>query len=138
MQQIDAQQAQQSRHHVLTQEQNSLVEKMPSWRDPEVMQREQKAMLDYGVSLGYSPEELSTVTDHRAVLTLRRAMLYDRARAQGRQKAKKAPPPKTAMPGTTGQAGNTQSKREKQQWDKLRSTGKPTDAAPLFEAIFGQ
>jgi hypothetical protein len=64
-------------------------------------------------------------------------MLYDRAKTQGRKKAKTVPA-KTATPGTTGQAGNTQSKREKQQWDKLRSTGKPTDAAPLFEAIFGQ
>ena len=138
MQQLDAQQAQQYQQQTLAREQQALVQRMPSWSDPATMQREQKAMLDYGVSLGYSPEELSTVTDHRAVLTLRRAMLYDRARAQGRQQAKAAPPPKTAKPGTAGQAGSTQSKREKQQWDKLRSTGKPADAAPLFEAVFGQ
>jgi hypothetical protein len=137
MAQINQAQFDQQQRTRLAEEQQRLIQAMPAWADPAVMQREQQQLVEYGSTIGYAPEELSNVVDHRAVATLRKAMLYDRAKTQGRKKAKTVPA-KTATPGTTGQAGNTQSKREKQQWDKLRSTGKPTDAAPLFEAIFGQ
>ena len=138
MAQISKAQFDQQQRTRMAEEQQRLVQTVPNWADPEVMRREQQELVEYGSSIGYAPEELGNVIDHRAVATLRKAMLYDRARAQGKQRAKAAPPPKTAKPGTAGQTGSTQSKREKQQWDKLRSTGKPADAAPLFEAVFGQ
>lgn len=139
MAQLDQENFERSLQARLAQEQQLIVEAVPEWREPKVMQREQQELLDYGTTVGYSPEELWNVIDHRAVSTLRKAMLYDRARAQGRKKAKTAPQ-RTAKPGASGATGPTpgKTKREKAQWKRLAASGKASDAAPLMGALLGQ
>lgn len=139
MAQISQAQFDQQQRGRLAQEQQLLVQTMPGWADPAVMQREQQQLVEYGSSIGYAPEELSNVVDHRAVATLHKAMLYDRARKQGMKKAK-AVPQKTAAPGSSGTSGTApaKTKRERQQWSKLKQTGKVSDAAPLMGALLGQ
>ena len=48
----------------------------------------QAEIAEYAQKVGYSAQEISTIADHRAVLVLNKAMLYERAvarRAAGRQ-----------------------------------------------------
>lgn len=56
-----------------------LVQAMPAWRDKERRNADRIKVRDYGRGLGWSEEELSSVTDHRAVVVLYKAMKYDEA-----------------------------------------------------------
>lgn len=111
------QQAGQQRHHLSQQqaadaerdqdayakaEQDLLREKLPEWRDAKVRDSESHAVAEYLQKQGYSPDELSMLYDHRALLIARDAMKY---RAQQAVKAKQAQPQpvRTVQPGARTQ-----------------------------------
>lgn len=50
-----------------------LHEKLKEWSDPKVAAQEQQQIAQYLIDLGYSPEELSKLSDHRALLAVRDA-----------------------------------------------------------------
>jgi len=62
---------------VMAQEVASLKEKIPEWSSPEKAKAEGKALLEYGQKLGFSEQELNTITDSRALLALHKAWKYD-------------------------------------------------------------
>lgn len=69
-------------------ERQILTDKLPSWRDEKRAAQEQKLIAEYLISMGYQPDELKTLYDHRALLVARDAALY---RAQRQAKQKQAP-----------------------------------------------
>lgn len=77
-------------HH----ESDLLVQAMPVWRDRERRNTDRIKVREYGRGLGWSEEELSSVTDHRAVVVLYKAMKYDEAM----QKRLTPQPPRPASP----------------------------------------
>ena len=72
-------------------EQALLVERLPEWKDATRYKAESAQISEYLTTSGYGPEEVSGVTDHRAVILARKAMLYDKLMA-------KTPKP-SAVPG---------------------------------------
>lgn len=78
---VQAQQAEQQKtlNQRLQQEAEKLSVAIPEWKDAKVAQEEKSGIMEYGVALGYAPEEMAQVYDHRAVILLRKAMLYDQA-----------------------------------------------------------
>jgi hypothetical protein len=108
-----------------------LLMKLPAWSDPKFAESEKQGLRAFLSAEGYSPEEISGLVDHRAVIVARKAMLYDKLMAD-REKAlkdkrlKDAPP--MAKPGA-------QSNRDtgKAQLDatlnRLRKSGSVEDAA---------
>lgn len=68
-------------------ERQILIDKLPSWRDEKRAAQEQKLIAEYLISMGYQPDELKTLYDHRALLVARDAALY---RAQRQAKSKQA------------------------------------------------
>lgn len=91
-----------------------------------------KEIREYAKSVGWSDQELASVYDHRAVLTLYKAMKFEQLQKGKPETLKKVQQaPKMLKPGTS--TPSTKSSQEKQVMQKLRQTGKVRDAAAAFE-----
>lgn len=123
---------QQFLQHHLRQEAERLVAAIPEYADEVKGELVKREIRDYAKKLGFSDQELSQVYDHRAVISLWKAAQYDKLMNSKPSAVKKvADAPKTLRPGTgTSQQSDDQSKKLRQQ---LRKSGKPRDAAALFE-----
>lgn len=118
-------------------ERDRLQEALPEWKDPDVAQTEMNDMAQTGMNAGYTPDELDQVNDHRAVVLLRKAMLYDRIQAgkpQVIQRARKAP---VLRPGAAPSAIKRPApSRLTRAREALKKTGSPKAAeAFFFEAL---
>ena len=91
-----------------------------------------KEIREYAKSVGWTDQELASVYDHRAVLTLYKAMKFEQLQKGKPETLKKVQQaPKMLKPGTS--APNTKSSQEKQVMQRLRQSGKVRDAAAAFE-----
>lgn len=118
---------------VMATEVSRLKEKIPEWNSPEKAKAEGKALLEYGQNLGFSEQELSTITDSRALLALHKAWKYDQMmskRPEFQAKIKKAP--KMVTPGSSGSVSSKSSDINNAK-KRLAQTGSVRDAASLFE-----
>jgi hypothetical protein len=117
----------------MAQEIASLKEKIPEWSSPDKAKAEGLALLEYGQKLGFSEQELNTITDSRALLTLHKAWKYDQMmskRPEFQAKIKKAP--KMATPGSAGSVGSKSGELNNAK-KRLAQSGSVRDAASLFE-----
>jgi hypothetical protein len=105
-----------------------LLEIIPEWKDPAKAKAEKQLLVEFGQKTGFTPEELKAIVDHRAVVALRKAALYD----QMMTKRKAITPvtnngPRPAKPGAAGRVSQTtEATRAKQ---RLAKTGRVDDAA---------
>jgi len=137
MSQQRAEEAQQHMAQTLAHERQKLLDRVPEWRDPKVQQAEQAQLVEFGRTLGFSDNELANVTDHRAVLALRMAMQFERAKNQGRTARQRAPKIATASPGTGDKHLNSKSRRNQAMWERSTS-GKVQDIAPLMGELLSR
>ena len=127
-QQEQAQFMQQKLHH----EQEALLAAIPDWKDAKKAQAEKALLVEFGQKIGFTPEELKGVVDHRAVLMLRKAALYDQMMSKrGNIKPVVNNGPRPAKPGAAGRVSNTTEAVRAQQ--RVAKTGRVDDAA---NAIF--
>lgn len=109
---------------------------IPEWKDAEKAKAERAALKAYGQQFGYSAEELSQVADPRAVVLLRKAMLYDRMQER---KGQIKPVKKTAgpvlKPGAVSKPSTKKSSDLKSAKQRLAKTGSVRDAAELFKSF---
>ena len=118
----------------VAQEASKLAQVLPEFSDPAKGDNFRKEIRSYGKTLGFTEEELSQVYDSRHVLTLHKAMMYDKLQKSKPAITKKVnEAPRMLRAGTSG--GNKQSDAQKltQQKNQLRTSGKVRDAAALFE-----
>lgn len=112
-----------------------LLASVPEWVDSEVGKREAGEMAKYGISIGFSQEEIDHAVDHRMLLMLRKAMLWDKAQTVGAGKVKPKITPKgkikTAIPGGRKLAPKPVSE-EKRVAESLRKNGSLDAAASVF------
>jgi hypothetical protein len=129
-QESDRQQALQSH---LQQEAVKLREMIPEFKDEAKAEIARKDIRTYAKSVGFSDEELSQVYDSRAVKTLYNAMMYEKLMKGKTDAVKKVQSaPKVLKAGNGGQV-NAENDATKRQMQKLKQTGKKSDAAKLFE-----
>lgn len=134
--QISQQEQMQYRSQMLQQEQEALVAAIPEWKDSKKAAAEKAMLIQFGQKIGFTPDELKNVIDHRAVLMLRKAALYD----QMMSKRKDIKPvmnngPRPAKPGAAGRVSNgTEALRSQQ---RLAKTGRIDDAADAIYKILG-
>lgn len=131
MQQHQVQQLQQ----VVKQGREKLAEAIPAWKDSQRFEQDRVNLRRYAQEkLGYSEEEISQVYDHRAVIALRKAMLYDQLVAK-----KPAPVPQNGPRPLRAGAPQTVPTRRTSEITKgkqrLAQTGRISDAAKLFESL---
>ena len=120
---------------VVKQGREKLTDVIPVWKDPQRFEQDRVKLRRYAQEkLGYSEEEISQVYDHRAVIALHKAMLYDQAVAK-----KPAPTPQTGPKPLRAGAPQAMSSRRVSEITKgkqrLAQTGRLSDAAKLFESL---
>jgi hypothetical protein len=132
-------QQQQSEHHAslqnhLRQESEKLTSLIPELATPQG-DAVRKQIRDYAKSIGWSDQELGQLYDSRAVVTLYNGMKYQQLQKSKPEVNKKLQAaPKMMRSGTS--APPTKSSSDKQAMQRLRETGKVTDAAKAFERFF--
>ena len=128
MAQLSQQEQQQQLASHLQEQHTKLLEIIPEWKDPVKAKAEKQLLVEFGQKTGFTPEELKAIVDHRAVVALRKAALYD----QMMTKRKAITPvtnngPRPAKPGAAGRVSQTtEATRAKQ---RLAKTGRVDDAA---------
>ena len=126
--QLTQQEQQQHFESHLQAQHTKLLEVIPEWKDQTKAKTEKQLLVEFGKKTGFTPEELSAIVDHRAVVALRKAALYD----QMMTKRKAITPvtnngPRPAKPGAAGRVSQTtEAVRAKQ---RLAKTGRVDDAA---------
>ena len=78
----------------MAQERELLPQLIPEWRDEKIAKEEKTALITFAQQYGYSEQELSSISDSRAVAVLRKAYLYDQLvskKPAAQKKTQKAP-----------------------------------------------
>ncbi len=111
-----------------------MMEAIPEWaKDDEVQQAEQKRLYAYAMNtVGFSEEEINAIVDHRAVVALRKAMLFDELQARGQKVRKKGQKIATLKPGTRRRRVKTGVKRTIAARKRLSETGSVKDATDVL------
>ena len=125
-QQLESQQQMQK---ALAQSQQYLNEAIPEWKDQKFAESDKRKIVKYATSLPekerFTEAELSQATDHRAILMLRKAMMFDELQTKKplvKKKLRKAP--KMTKSGKKLTTANDLKKGEVDKaFNKLRSTG---------------
>jgi hypothetical protein len=128
------QQAEQSQamQNFVAYEAQKLAQVLPEFSDKTKGEQVRNEIRNYGKSVGYTDNELAQVYDSRHVITLHKAMLYDKLqKSKPSVKKKVAEAPKMVKSGT--KVNQSVSDAQKKQMARLRQTGKKEDAAALFE-----
>jgi hypothetical protein len=133
-QRVAAEQQQRVQHQlseIMQAEFTKLKEALPEYADPSSNLKNE--LRDYGLSLGFSQQDLDSISDHRVVLVLHKAMLQDRA-AQGTVRKAKAskPVPKVVKSGTPESKTQRSKKASQQRRERLAKTGSTRDATSVF------
>jgi hypothetical protein len=132
--QLTAQQRTEEMKATLAKESEALIKAVPEWKDEKKAKAEKALLIEFGQKVGYSEDELKNVFDHRAVITLRKAALYD----QMVSKRKDIKPvvnngPRPVKPSAAGRVSTTtEGTRAKQ---RLAKTGRVDDAAKAIELL---
>ena len=132
--QLSAQQrAKEMEAHLATQ-QEALLQAIPEWKDSKKAKAEKALLVEFGRNVGFSDEELKNVFDHRAVVALRKAALYDQMMSKrGQIKPVVNNGPRPAKPSAAGRVSTTtEATRAKQ---RLAKTGRVNDAASAIELL---
>jgi hypothetical protein len=130
--QVSQYEQQQAMEAQLASQQEALLAALPEWKDPKKAKAEKALVIESAKAAGFSDEDLKSVYDHRLVLLLRKAALFDQmvSKRQGIKPVVNNGP-RSAKPGAAGRVSTTTESMRAQQ--RLARTGRVDDAA---DAIF--
>jgi hypothetical protein len=118
----------------LASQQEALLAALPEWKDSKKAKAEKALVIESAKAAGFTDEDLKSVYDHRLVLLLRKAALFDQmvSKRQGIKPVVNNGP-RTAKPGAAGRVSTTtEGTRAKQ---RLAKTGRIDDAASAIEHL---
>ena len=119
--------------HVVAEEMQKLSAAIPEFTDPAKGEAIRNDIRTFGKQLGFSDHELASVYDSRAVLTLYKAMQYDKLVASKPEITKKVnQAPKVMKPGVS-QGRDNGSEEMKKLKARAKQSGRVADAASVFE-----
>ncbi len=124
---------QQQMRQMIASESEKLVSVLPEFADPSKGEVIRKDIRTYGKQMGFSDDELANVFDSRAVLTLYKAMQYDKLQSAKPGITKKvSEAPKAIKPGVS-KPRDSNSEEIRKLKSRAKSTGSVKDAANVFE-----
>ena len=132
IQQSEQAQAMQQR---VAEEAQKLTAILPEFSDPTKGETVRKEIRNYGKTLGFTDEELSNVYDSRHVVTLHKAMMYDKLQKSKPAITKKVSEAPKMLKAGSGNTKPNNSETIKKQTQQLRESGRVRDAAALFENL---
>jgi len=116
-------------------ERELLVQAIPEWSKAETAQSEKAGIRDFAKRVGFTEQEVASIVDHRAVVMLRNAYLYDKLmsnKGQVKPVQKSASP--VMRPGSANTAPKPSSDLSKAK-QRLAKTGSLQDAAAAFSLL---
>ena len=122
-----------SKQEQLSREAERLLDAIPEWKDAKKAAEERGKLVEAGRKAGFTEDELGQVVDHRAIVLLRKAALYDEL--MSKKSNIKPVPAKGPRPATPGSASNVPSKKTEaaRARERLAKTGSINDAAAAFD-----
>ena len=133
MSQQQAEAQAQYQNHLKT-EFDTMLDKIPTWRDEKVRDAERSKVISYAKShMGYTDDEIAQASDHRAIVTLRKAMLYDElmgGKTQAKKKVKTAP--KMVKAGSPKTKSEVVSKRNQDMMKRFNNNSTVEGAVELL------
>lgn len=124
----------------LQQEAAALRERIPEWRDPDKYQAGAQELRGYLINQGADPRDVDTLSSSLAVSIARKAMLYDKLRADKASKSKQvrnAPP--VVKPGANNaDSGKTNFAKAKQDLRRMGQRGQNKAQEKLMEGLLSR
>lgn len=115
-------------------EQARLTDAIPEWKDANTAKAEKEKIANFALSLGYSEADIAQIYDHRAVVALRKAALYDEMMSKAKTQTEKVKDsPRAVTPGSPLPA--SRAKEFARQRDQLAKSGKERDFAAAFKQL---
>ena len=110
-----------------------LVQKVPEWKDKETRQELTKNLREYATGQGFSPQEISSLIDHRSLIVLMKAQKYDAMQNTDVKSKKLKNKPSVIRPGSPKDRGSGNKAKRTAQMKRLKQSGHIKDASALFE-----
>lgn len=112
-----------------------LISKVPEWKDEAVMKAEATELRDYLKTQGLTEQEIYSVTDHRAIIQSRKAMLFDKMIAKAKVSEKRVQNTPQRVERPQGSDAAVVDKRSSA-YQKLSKTGSVDAAGSIFASMF--
>lgn len=116
-------------------EQQKYTQAIPEWLDESVKGKDIEKMMTYMANNGFSEQEIGSIYDSRHLALIRKAALYDEITSQNIESKRVKDVPKSAKPASTNQPADKTARQSS--FDKLKQTGKITDAQAAIKALLG-
>lgn len=124
-----------SYQEMLKHEHNSLMTKLPEWKNEKVAAKERTELASYLTSEGYDNDDISGLTDSRAVIIARKAMLYDKMIKGGaKQAAPKTGDKHVIKVLSPGKQQSGQPKQSKELTQRFKQSNSIDDALALLNS----
>jgi hypothetical protein len=117
---------------VVQAESRKLAEVIPEYADPQKGETLRRELREFGIKAGFSDQELANVYDSRAVLTLYKAMQYDKLQSAKPGITKKVNEAPKVMKSGVSQPRDSSDEMKKLK-ARAKQTGRVADAARAFE-----
>lgn len=119
----------------LEREKQSLIRSIPEWSDRAKATAERDEIKDALRKVGYSEQDIDSLTDHRHVVIARKAMLYDKLLSKKPEVQKRvADAPKPVKPGSA-QKRNPNADSYAKSRESLKKTGRQDYAISAIEKL---
>lgn len=118
--------------HVIQAEARKLAEAIPEYADPQKGEVARRELREFGQKLGFTEQELAGVYDSRQVLTLWKAMQYDKLQSAKPGITKKVNEAPKVMKSGVSQPRDSSDEMKKLK-ARAKETGRVADAARAFE-----
>ena len=122
-----------SRSASLSYERAAILEKLPEWGNPEKQAVLAQELKSYASTQGFNEAELQNVLDHRQLLVLRKAMLYDKAHSSDIVKKKLKNKPTVIRAGSGRDKKASETSKRAASMKRLKESGHVNDSIALFE-----
>ena len=127
------QEQQQELGKVIQAEARKLAEALPEYADPQKGEAIRRELREFGVKAGFSEQELANVYDSRAVLTLWKAMQYDKLQSAKPTITKRVSEAPKVIKAGVSQPRDSNSEELRKLKARAKQSGRVADAAKAFE-----
>ena len=135
-QQAHQQESQRTHTRVLQEEHGKLVEALPEWKEAESRQKLGSEIKAYALTQGYTSEEIGSLVDHRSLMTLYKAMKFDKASSPDVVQKKVKNKPRVIRAGSPRTKSDVGKQKRTTKMKRLRNTGHVDDAVSILEDMF--
>ena len=130
------QESQRTHTRVLQEEHGKLVEALPEWKEAESRQKLGSEIKAYALTQGYTSEEIGSLVDHRSLMTLYKAMKFDKASSPDVVQKKVKNKPRVIRAGSPRTKSDVGKQKRTTKMKRLRNTGHVDDAVSILEDMF--